>query len=546
MEDSRAGSYPSVNQHQQVQNVPQHYPNTIPNYLNNTNPNYAGQAQPHQMYGGPPYGGGPPNNYPSPTYPQAHEDIANKYPPHLNHQRIAEVNSFTNSNPNSPNYMGSVQHINGPKPEETMKQDPRFSGSLLREDLSRQPHLNKNEEMMRYPVPNNVQIQHSRIIDNEMRTSRSDDMLRQHTMHQNEIHRYASSGNIRIQDVPQYDRKDLRGQAKLAEMGEEVKRRQNRVLSPSHQPYPPNFYPQQHHPQQQNYHPQIVQNNQHVQNTHNLQNLHLAQTPPNYYSHPQGPNYPQYPNSQPNTPTSPTYPKSPPLAPKPMRKIEDPPELPPTTTHPLYTASMQDPPKMAFYPNSGHSNNKGPARDPWQREEQERQAEVRREQSRQWQDQQIKELISLSHRTSQQDEQLRVLQLEKEFQRRALETEQDDDETEEKDTSPTASNTPQVTPTTPSIVNKQEPPSSILKPGVINNPPQIPAEPEAAPPPPERGSSYVIMSLHNKEGTKRVTFNDASAVTPPSSLPIEEAVREDPNVSFTFTNLSAIDFIMYF
>lgn len=79
---------------------------------------------------------------------------------------------------------------------------------------------------------------------------------------------------------------------------------------------------------------------------------------------------------QDNTPTSPSYPKSPPLAPKPARKQDDPPELPPTSTHPLYNASMGEPPKMAFYP-SGNVSNKGPARDPWQREEQERQAEVK-------------------------------------------------------------------------------------------------------------------------------------------------------------------------
>lgn len=84
---------------------------------------------------------------------------------------------------------------------------------------------------------------------------------------------------------------------------------------------------------------------------------------------------------------------------------------------------------MAFYP-TGPVSGKTP-RDPWAREEQERQAEIRREQARQWQEQQIRELLSLPHRTSQQEEQLRVLQLEREFQRRALEAaEQDDDDTE--------------------------------------------------------------------------------------------------------------------
>lgn len=71
-------------------------------------------------------------------------------------------------------------------------------------------------------------------------------------------------------------------------------------------------------------------------------------------------------------------------------------------------------------------------RDPWTREEQERQQEARREASRQWQEQQIRELSALSYRTPQQEEQLRVLKLEREFQRRALEAAEEDadDDTE--------------------------------------------------------------------------------------------------------------------
>lgn len=71
-------------------------------------------------------------------------------------------------------------------------------------------------------------------------------------------------------------------------------------------------------------------------------------------------------------------------------------------------------------------------RDPWTREEQERQQEARREAARQWQEQQIRELSALSYRTPQQEEQLRVLKLEREFQRRALEAAEEDadDDTE--------------------------------------------------------------------------------------------------------------------
>lgn len=563
-EESRAGSFPSVNQQYQ-QNFSHNNPSQP--YMNQNygapNQGYGGH---NQMYGGQnqPYANQN-QNYPSPNYPRSHEDMVNKHPPYHGQQRGNEINtSYPSPNHSVHNYSGNVQHSNGPRQEDIGKShDGRYNAGLLREDVLRQSHMNRNEEMMRYPSTTNVriqeaQIQHNRMQENEMRTSRSEDLLRQHASAQSEMLRYASSGNIRTQestkvDLPQLrqneqhfqqhrlsndDRKDLRSQAKLAEMGEEVRRRQNRVLSPPHQQYPPGYYPQ--HYGQQNYHPQMMQNTQHLQNL-NLNQPHPSHSQSNYPpQHPPSSNYSQY-NNQANTPTSPTYPKSPPLAPKPSRKQDEPPELPPTSTHPLYAASLQDPPKMAFYPNSSLPNNKGPARDPWAREEQERQAEVRREQARQWQEQQIRELLSLPHRTTQQEEQLRVLQLEREFQRRAMEAaEQDDEDTEEKE-SPSSTPYAQQQQPTPSAQQvstptstKQEPPTSILKPGAnINNTPVQLPEPEA-PPPPERGSSYVIMSLHNKEGTKRVTFNDSSAASPPSNLPIEETVREDPNVSIIY------------
>lgn len=54
--------------------------------------------------------------------------------------------------------------------------------------------------------------------------------------------------------------------------------------------------------------------------------------------------------------------------------------------------------------------------------------EARRIQARQWRDQQIQELGSLQGRSSQQDEQLRALKLEREFERRAQEAEQEDED----------------------------------------------------------------------------------------------------------------------
>ncbi|XP_076386957.1 adherens junction formation factor afadin isoform X12 [Megachile rotundata] len=124
---------------------------------------------------------------------------------------------------------------------------------------------------------------------------------------------------------------------------------------------------------------------------------------------------------------------------------ESPPPPPPnTSTHPLYskqsdsryTASMQDPPRGGYYPANGMGTGLQPrqyqysATNPWQREEKEKEQARRREAARQWRDQQIAELSALPHRTSQQEEQLRALQLERDFQKRAEEVanQQDDDE----------------------------------------------------------------------------------------------------------------------
>lgn len=75
-----------------------------------------------------------------------------------------------------------------------------------------------------------------------MRTSKSEDALRH--LSQGEMMRYASSGNIRDnarlemaqsariheqQQRANADDRHLRGAAKLAEMSEEVRRRQNRI-----------------------------------------------------------------------------------------------------------------------------------------------------------------------------------------------------------------------------------------------------------------------------------------------------------------------------
>lgn len=136
--------------------------------------------------------------------------------------------------------------------------------------------------------------------------------------------------------------------------------------------------------------------------------------------------------------------------PQPASDEQSSPPLPPTSTHPLYktapggqsnkntgaapssaqfnyVASNAEPPKVAFYPavnstavgNSNNNNNKPPGSNPWDREEREKEQEMRRDQMRHWRDQQIAELSSCAQRSQQQEEQLKTLILERDFERRA-------------------------------------------------------------------------------------------------------------------------------
>lgn len=406
-EDNRSGSFPSVNQHH-----PQNYPG--PNYPNT---NY---HEPNRTYNTTPYQG----------------------------QNMKDTNNY--SGPQHNNYPNNVQHVhsNGQR-QETENRYNNAGGGLLREDIVRQSQNARHEEIMRYLSTNNARInEQNRIQDNEMRVSKSDDMLKHPVNHQaNDMMRYASSGNIRAHEsskveIPLYRMKDeeeldmrmannVRPQ-KLIDNSDLLKRKQQQQQQQrGPQTYQPNnqYYQHQQYYQQNNSPYSPTYNMQMAQNTQSMQNLTLNQQYPNYPNYHQQNQYYLPPTSQMNSPTSPTY-KSPPVAPKP-KKTEEPPELPPTSTHPLYSASSQDPPKMAFYPTTTSTSSGKTPRDPWAREEQERQAEARREASRQWQEQQIRELMSLPQRTPQQEEQLRVLQLEREFQRRAMEAaEQDDDDTE--------------------------------------------------------------------------------------------------------------------
>lgn len=125
------------------------------------------------------------------------------------------------------------------------------------------------------------------------------------------------------------------------------------------------------------------------------------------------------------------------------------PPLPPTSTHPLFKSPVaqqpsmppaqqipsalsynNDAPKVGFYQQqqqhqqqqqTKHSSN------PWEREEREKENEVKREQLRQWRDQQIVELSLLPSRTPQQEEHLKTLVLERDFERRAQEEENEEE-----------------------------------------------------------------------------------------------------------------------
>ena len=448
--------------------------------------------------------GGEPQNYINTNYPRHQQQVQhqqhdeNRQYPMYAGQR--SENSYPSPTMPAPTYqptnLHQPLHINasGQRTDDINRpQDTRYSSGLLQEDYRHAQELQTQQSK----VQESMGRQEDFTRNNEIRVSKSEDMLRQYAGNQNEQLRYTSIGNIKIQDKDMQktatdtyqqqsrtnhdDSKEdirpmnnLRGQAKLAEMSEEVRRRQNRTL-PSQFHSPNNIYYQQQQ-QQQYYSPQGHPNTQqsytssHLQNTQSMQNLSLSQnysliqnypgssftnhtqfqekTPHSYHQNQPTPNYQSpnqhysgsmqgftsnqqqqsYYNSGQNVPASPNYVKTPPVTLKP-KKGDDVPDLPPTSTHPLYSASSQDPPKMSLY--TAASAVTKTHRDPWAREEQERQAEIRREQARILREQQIKELLSIQNRTQQQEEHLRVLQLEKEFQRRVMEEpEQEEEDTE--------------------------------------------------------------------------------------------------------------------
>lgn len=199
----------------------------------------------------------------------------------------------------------------------------------------------------------------------------------------------------------------LRGQAKIAEMNELIKRRSQSAHSQRPQNQDSSIMPSPSIPQQISY----------------------SGTSPH-------PSTPLAPHKQQLPPTTAPKPHL-----RPGASDQEHPPLPPTNTHPLFKTSSgsntgstinayssSDPPKVGFYPTiPQQSKNITPGSNPWEREEKEKETEMRREQMRAWRDQQIAELQSMPQRTLQQDEQLRTLMLDRDFEKRAMEEDTDFD-----------------------------------------------------------------------------------------------------------------------
>ncbi|XP_036675180.3 afadin isoform X3 [Drosophila suzukii] len=152
---------------------------------------------------------------------------------------------------------------------------------------------------------------------------------------------------------------------------------------------------------------------------------------------------------------SPNKPNAPPsTAPKPQQQqqrylgqpllAEDKPPLPPTATHPLFKATQQiapgmnyvastlDPPKGSYMASSqANSRSLHSGSNPWEREEREKDLEMRREHIRQWREQQISELSQIISRSPMQEEQLKTLILERDFERRAQELQEQEEQDQE-------------------------------------------------------------------------------------------------------------------
>ncbi|XP_047527266.1 afadin isoform X4 [Vanessa atalanta] len=250
-----------------------------------------------------------------------------------------------------------------------------------------------------------------------------------------------------------------------------------------------------------------------------------------------------------------------------------------------YVASASEPPAVSVYPVGGAGGGAAggaraqPPHNPWQREERERQAEARRAANRARRDATIAQLVSLgATRTPVQNQQLRALQLERDFERRATQHQDDcigaDGGAEEE--SPSSETEQEMEPEPE--VRQPPPPKSILKTntrtdltngytihtsvseesrisevcsGVANVSVSSASAGTAGsvggtnpPPPPERGSSFAVMAGRRLEPThaplpsnpphpaqpSHPPHHHEQAAAPPPQSPVSGA--RDKRVSF--------------
>lgn len=164
--------------------------------------------------------------------------------------------------------------------------------------------------------------------------------------------------------------------------------------------------------------------------------------------------------------------------------------------------------KAGFYPNQQQGKNSNP----WEREEREKEMEMRREQMRQWRDQQIVELSLLPSRTPQQEEQLKTLVLERDFERRALEEE--NEEENEAQYQKNSGGVQEVLRLQPNIVNT--PPSQITAPTTRLKQVDIKTTP-----------TNISPSFENAPSNEN--FNSGPPVQPKSILKSTNAYNSNPS-----------------
>lgn len=327
--------------------------------------------------------GQPLQNRPSSAYYQSNNNSESMVQPNLSQQNLLSYTMVAQQQPRPFNRLGDNNQaypiVEGPS------------------------HQNTNMNQMLAPsMPN---IAHSSGYASNISSSQS-----MHNVHQIPHHNFAGMQPNAQQNT------NLRGQAMLSEMGEMMRRKQHKEISPM-TPLDVTSAGQSSFPS-----PMLISPNTQQLKPPTSSMLHLSPLK-----------------------------QLPPTAPKPQfqrqavpdtvdEKMVSPP-LPPTTTHPLYKPSQlpgsnqsphinyvaADPPKVAFYPPHNR-NTTATTNNPWEREEREKEQELRREHLRLWRDQQINDLSGLMYRSPQQDEQLKSLILERDFERRAqMEHEQEVD-----------------------------------------------------------------------------------------------------------------------